>query len=779
MFPAMCAVNWQERVFAMLVSVGFGLFLDLQPGLAQELAIDGARFQSPDRIVINYTAEANVPYVLLQGDSLNNISVPVSTNSASGGTAQFVQIVTPSKRESYYRIRRNALPTPVVLEPVSGTSEVGVTVRPKATFPKAVDTSSLNPSNFFASFAGKKLDATIVPANDGTFAWLFLDPPMPSASQISITVNGSSIRTKDGALLDADGDGAAGGLALFNFSTVSVMPLPGTALAGRVVDPGPDLSPRTLDDIRPGGGTVSFLLPIAGVKVYLHGREDQVVYTDSKGWFQLDSVPSGDVKVVLDGRTATTAHDGFYWPEMVMDTHNEPGITNYITMIGRATNALPEFLQTMYLPRVASNILQTVAAGATNTIRLQSKEAAYDLPPSQVPFLTVEVQPNSLIGMSGLPMASGQIGISVVPPELVADMLPPGLLQHTFDITVQAPGIATFSTPAPMTFPNVFNAPAGTKLNFLSFDHTTGRLVIEGTATVSADGLSVRTDPGTGITHPGWHGLTPPGANGGGGGGGPNGPGPDPGCPDCPPPTVPKNCNKERELALNSEIECGIAVATIPVGFVTSPELGCAISFGIGLGTTAADCYFTGFNLECGTTFVNNMFGSALGCIPSVGGYLGAEWTCGIQAGQAHAAYKDCQGGAPVARVSNLPQSIPQNIWYEQQALWRAAAEIYAIILGDPKWTVPPMADFAKHYALLQAVQQSVQASSSGGTAIIQTERDAILQLPTPANIAASDVNRLLDRVDQMVHGRVPDGGLDLTALGTVSSNLVQVATTL
>ena len=70
-----------------------------------------------------------------------------------------------------------------------------------------------------------------------------------------------------------------------------------------------------------------------------------------------------------------------------------------------------------------------------------------------------------------------------------------------------------------MTFPNIFDAAPGTQLNFLSFDHTTGRLVIEGTATVSADGLSVSTDPGTGITHPGWHGLTPPG-----GPGGPDGP---------------------------------------------------------------------------------------------------------------------------------------------------------------------------------------------------------------------------------------------------------------
>jgi hypothetical protein len=45
----------------------------------------------------------------------------------------------------------------------------------------------------------------------------------------------------------------------------------------------------------------------------------------------------------------------------------------------------------------------------------------------------------------------------------------------------------------------------------LSFNHTTGRLEIEGSATVSASGKFVLTDPGTGLTHPGWSGLTPPG----------------------------------------------------------------------------------------------------------------------------------------------------------------------------------------------------------------------------------------------------------------------------
>ena len=71
--------------------------------------------------------------------------------------------------------------------------------------------------------------------------------------------------------------------------------------------------------------------------------------------------------------------------------------------------------------------------------------------------------------------------------------------------------MATFAEPVQITFPNVFNAAPGTKLNILSFDHTTGRLVINGTATVSADGLTVVSDEGSGIRAPGWHGLTPPG----------------------------------------------------------------------------------------------------------------------------------------------------------------------------------------------------------------------------------------------------------------------------
>ena len=85
-------------------------------------------------------------------------------------------------------------------------------------------------------------------------------------------------------------------------------------------------------------------------------------------------------------------------------------------------------------------------------------------------------------------------------------------MQLSATLTIQAPGVAVFDQPVKLTFPNIYNAAPGTKLPFYSFDHTTGQLVITGTATVSADGKFAVTDPENGITHPGWYGVTPPGA---------------------------------------------------------------------------------------------------------------------------------------------------------------------------------------------------------------------------------------------------------------------------
>jgi hypothetical protein len=403
--------------------------------------------------------------------------------------------------------------------PMDGAVDVGVTVRPKVVFSRPVDPSTLTSSNFFASdSAGTKLPAAIVPANDGTFAWLFLTGPMPGASTITLTVDGSTIRTSDGALLDATGTGKAGSISRTRFTTVGQTSLAGTSLSGIVADPGPDLQPGTFDDVRRGpDGILStaddiYVNPIAGVKVYILGHESEAVLTDSQGRFTFDAVPAGDIKLDLDGRTATNAPAGIYFPEMVMDLNIRAGVANTVmgTMGTPAESASLATVPGVYLPRLQTSLLHTVSAAAATYLGVDPISAP-NLSPEQQQLLSIDIQPDSLVGSDGQKMSSAQIGISTVPPDLVRDMLPPGVLQHTLDITVQAPGVATFSTPAPVTAPNVFQAAPGTKLDFLSFDHTTGRLVIEGTATVSADGKTIHTDPGTGVTHPGWHGFPPPG----------------------------------------------------------------------------------------------------------------------------------------------------------------------------------------------------------------------------------------------------------------------------
>ncbi|NOT96865.1 MAG: phosphatase PAP2 family protein, partial [Nitrospira sp.] len=424
-------------------------------------------------------------------------------------------------------ITRNvSLATPIPLTitavtPQPGSSDVGSTFRPQVFFSRPINPGSLNSNNFFAiDSTGTKLAATIVPSQDGTFAWLFFANPMPGASTITLHVDGTSILAAgDGQALDADGNGTAGGIFTSTFSTVSLVPLQGTTLSGKVLDPGPDLKLMTFDDIRAGADGVLhtnddvFLNPIAGARVFIVGLENQAVFTDAQGNFSFSAVPSGNIKLAIDGRTATNAPTGFYFPEMVMDLQIEVGQANTVmgTMGTREEKAANLTRPEVYLPRLQTSILQTVSTTDPTMITVDANSAP-NLTDQQRQFLTLEVQPGSLIDANGNPIANGQVGISTVPPELVRDMLPPGLLQHTFDITIQAPDAAAFNTPLQMTFPNVFNAAPGTKLNFLSFDHTTGRLVIEGTATVSADGLSVTTDPGVGITEPGWHGVTPPGS---------------------------------------------------------------------------------------------------------------------------------------------------------------------------------------------------------------------------------------------------------------------------
>ena len=452
---------------------------------------------------------------LVLGDlALGSHTLTLSAGDAAGNQSTLVRTVTLAQLPPL---------TIKAISPGNGASDVGVTFRPQVTFSRAVDVATLTANSLYATRPdGQKLAATIVPALDGSFAWLFFASPLPGASMVTLHVNGDLIQAAaGGALLDANGDGTPGGVLTQSFTTVSRTGIPGTMLTGKVVDPGADLEPMTFDDIRRGPDGIIhtpddvFLNPIAHAKVYILGQEDRFVFTDADGNFTLPDVPVGNVKVAIDGRTATNAPSGIFFPEMVMDVTVRAGVTNTVmdsmgsTEEQLANQGRPE----VYLPRVPTSILQNISNTETTIVGVDAI-AAPNLSDEQRANLRLVVAPGSAIGENGEVLASAQIGISTVPSELVRDMLPPGVLQHTFDITIQAPGVAAFTQPVQITFPNVFNAQPGSKLNIVSFDHTTGRLVIDGTATVSTDGHSVTSDEGTGIRAPGWHGLAATGAVG-------------------------------------------------------------------------------------------------------------------------------------------------------------------------------------------------------------------------------------------------------------------------
>ena len=327
-------------------------------------------------------------------------------------------------------------------------------------------------------------------------------------------------------MLDAADNGTAGSKLTQQFTTVSATPVPGTTLSGIVADPGLDNKPGTTDDVKPGPDGVLmtaddiYLNPIAGATVYILGEEQDAVISGANGSFSLTSVPSGDVKLMIDGRTATNAPSGVFYPEMVFDLTIKPGVANTVmgSMGTPQEQAAEGSALGVYLPRIQTSILKPAGGDSSTTISLDP-DAAQGLTPDQASEYSITVAPDSLVGMDGQKMSSGMVGFSTVAPALIRGMLPQGVMQLATTLTIQAPGVATFSTPLQVTFANVYGAAPGSQLDVYSFNHTTGLLEITGTATVSADGKTVTTDPGSGITHPGWFGVTPPGSQSSGGGG--------------------------------------------------------------------------------------------------------------------------------------------------------------------------------------------------------------------------------------------------------------------
>jgi RHS repeat-associated protein len=219
--------------------------------------------------------------------------------------------------------------------------------------------------------------------------------------------------------------------------------------------------------------------PIPGVTLTLGSA---FVLTDAGGNFVLLAPPSGPNMLFVDGRTASTPGAQF------------PIVEVNVTVSGSGPSRVPF---NIYLPKLDT----------ANPINLPLDPAGFTTQgvtatTPRIPGLEVTIpQGTRIIGPDGNPVA--QLVITPVPVDRSPMPFPPGVTAPLlFAIN---PGGAVPSQPLPITFPNVQNAPPGSKADLYFFDLAIGGWNTWGTGTVSLDGTQIVSDPGFGLPRLAWH----------------------------------------------------------------------------------------------------------------------------------------------------------------------------------------------------------------------------------------------------------------------------------
>ena len=382
------------------------------------------------------------------------------------------------------------------VSPAAGEGDVAVTRETVVNFtiPLAAGTT-LDTTKFRAEFGGKKILSRVELSSDRKKATLFYLEPLPSNARIRGELETAGLSDLLGRPVDGDGDGQAGGVFRFSFDTLSITPVATTAIVGRVIA-----------SERATGGLET---PLAGVTVTVDGAEQTLrAVTDAQGNFMLNPCPAGTFFVKIDGRTSPLSSwpGGDYYPEVGKKWHALAGRTD--NLAGGISDTVRG---TIYLPLIRDDTLKPVSSSQTTMIRFPAEVLAAN---PALAGTEIQVPANSLFSDSGV--RGGKVGIAPVAPDRLPSPLPPGL-NLPMVITIQTDGATNFDRPVPVSFPNLPDPvtgeklPPGAKSALWSFNHDIGEWTIAGPMTVSEDGLSVRSDPGTGVRQPGWHGQRPAG----------------------------------------------------------------------------------------------------------------------------------------------------------------------------------------------------------------------------------------------------------------------------
>lgn len=596
--------------------------------------------------------------------------------------------------------------------PVHQETGVALTRETIIRFTSPLDLALFDSNAFTATFGGSPLDAWVRLSGDRRRVTLFYDNPLPASSLVRVEVDGDGLTDDLGQFVDADDDGLPGGTGLIDFQTLSITTLPGTRVCGRV------FASELADDVN---------VPLEGVTISVDGAASTLfAITDRMGNFCLDPAPVGRFFVHIDGSTATNPEIpvGSYYP-----TVGKP----FVSVAGQEVT-----IGDVYLPRVIDGTLVPVSDTDPTSIGFPA-EVIGEHP--EFAGVQIDVPAGSLFADDGT--LGGSVGIAPVDPDRLPGSLPPDL-QFPLVITVQtgaaAPGgmrPTNFDAPAPIRFPNLPHpdtgivAEPGASMSLFSFDHDSGTWAIVGTATVTADGLYVESDPGVGIAAPGWHGV--------GFGCDPQDPCPDDSCDD---PSGGVSC--AATVAIGA-VDC--AASFLLVGGIGS----CAVGFTAAGASSLVSCH-DGLSWSCVGSAALSFGGAAASCAMRNTPIVGQIAACG---GAVIGAVSSCE-----CVVSSLgPPMVPEGVILLGTYLQYAAAieSLSLAILGSPVWTtavdpslpgVDPVNDTLEVAAIFDAAAQAQQPGSPMGDRITAAEAATLLALPRPDTIEEADVVELIDYLD-------------------------------
>ncbi len=221
-------------------------------------------------------------------------------------------------------------------------------------------------------------------------------------------------------------------------------------------------------------------IPIAGVVVSLLDTNRSAV-TAADGSFRITLAPDGVQVLDFDTSTAVPGPGGAAYA----------AFRERYPLIAAVDNVIE---RPIYLPRLAAASLTTVDPDAETVVSNDTLGVSIHVPPH-----TAKAEDGSDF--------TGQLSISLVPRDL-APMPLPDLLDPALLVTIQPVGV-TFSTPIPITYPNLDGLAPGSEVDLWSLDPDSGQFAIVGKGQVSADGQRIETIEG-GVRAADWHAPLPP-----------------------------------------------------------------------------------------------------------------------------------------------------------------------------------------------------------------------------------------------------------------------------